>query len=125
MDAALAKKRIWVHVRNSRPNPFDVDPGFQHGNYEDGRGLVLSVTSDKAEVKLTHRNITLQIPVRYLFPQRPTKKKQKVVVLEGDHKGQEFNTGEPTDDGMIPLFCAGRKRQPDLVIEVNKVGRND
>jgi hypothetical protein len=125
MDDALAQKRIWVHVRNTRPDPFSVDPGFQHGNYDDARGLVHSITNNnKAEVRLTHRNTTQHIPVRYLFPERPTKKKQKVVVLEGDHKGQVFSTGELTVDGMVPLFRAAAKRS-DLTIEAAKLARID
>jgi hypothetical protein len=125
MDDALAQKRIWVHVRNTNPDPFDVDPGFQRGRYDNGRGLVHSVMDgDKAEVRLTHRNTTQYIPVRYLFPEKPTKKKQKVVVLEGDHKGQVFSTGQPTDNGMVPLFRPAAKKS-DLVIEATKLARID
>jgi hypothetical protein len=124
MVDTLAQKRIWVHVRNTKPDPFSVGPGFQRGNYDNARGLVHSVMNDNAEVRLTHRNTTQFIPVRYLFPEKPTKKKQKVVVLEGDHKGRVFSTGEPTIDGMVPLFRAAAKRS-DLTIEATKLARID
>jgi hypothetical protein len=125
----LPNKRVWVTVRNSRPDPFTGDSGFGRGLYDGDRGVIMSATSAAAvEVSLSRKGQTITIPSGFLFPWRPTGKKQAVVIIHGEHAGYEFVTHSPTSPGLFPLYIRGKGKgrgNPICVVEVERLARCD
>jgi hypothetical protein len=125
----LPDKRVWVTIRNSRPDPFTGDGGFGRGVYDGDRGIIISATSPAAvEVHLSRKGHTITIPSKFLFPWRPTDKKQAVVIINGEHAGYVFVTHSPSTSGNFPLFLRGKGKgrgDPMCVVEVERLARCD
>ncbi|KAF8322378.1 hypothetical protein F5887DRAFT_1087234 [Amanita rubescens] len=119
----LVRKRIYAHVRNSKPNPME-GGGFGKGQYEGQRVLILSgEREDKIEVHVKDRSVN--IPAKFLFPQRPTARGQEVVVLSGDRIGEVYMTRKPKPDGSFPLGRPGFSGPPSCIMEPNRLARCD
>jgi len=119
----LATKRIYAHVRNSKPNPME-GGGFGKGQYDGQRVLILSgEQEDKIEVHVKDRSVTM--PAKFLFPQRPTARGQEVVVVNGDRVGEVYMTRKPKPDGSFPLGRLGFSGPPSCIMESNRLARCD
>ena len=100
-------KRIWVHITDTLPTA--TSQGFDYGTLEGDRGLIISAKEgEEVTVHLERAKRACRVPLRFLCPEAPTRKSQKVVVLEGDRKGQVFTTREPKTAGLFPLVHKGK-----------------
>ena len=117
-------KRIWAHVRNTKPDPFE-QGGFARGRYEGQRVLVLSGEGE-GQVMVSARQQPVRIPSKYLFPEVPTSKGQDVVVISGDDVGEVYLTRKPVTNGFFPLGRRGYTRMSSFcVMEASRLARCD
>jgi hypothetical protein len=117
------RKRIYAHVRNSKPNPME-GGGFGKGQYDGQRVLILSgEQEDKIEVHVKDRSVI--IPAKFLFPQRPTSRGQEVVVISGDRVGEVYMTRKPKSDGSFPLGRLSFSGPPSCTIDPSRLARCD
>ena len=119
----LVRKCIYAHVCNSKPNPME-GGGFGKGQYKGQRALILSgEQEDKIEVHVKDRSVNM--PAKFLFPQRPSARGQEVVVLSGDRVGEVYITRKPKPDGSFPLGRPGFSGPPSCIVEPNRLARCD
>ena len=123
MRHELVTKRIWAHVRNSKPD-INGKGGFAQGFLEGERVLILSGEQECA-IQVIVQNRTQPIPGRYLIPEMPTSHGQNVVVVNGDKAGQVYRTCRANTSGWFPLVHPGSKGKGAFVAETSRLARCD
>jgi hypothetical protein len=100
----LVMKRIYAHIRNSATSPGE----FEKGSYEGKRVVILGGTEEDA-IEVHTLKGKIQIPSKYLFPQRPSKTKgQIVVVISSEKAGEVFIAHGVDSNGIVPLAAQGQ-----------------
>jgi hypothetical protein len=123
VDPALSHKKFYVVVKGTWRN------NYRDGEYEGKQGIVQLVSnprsvldtnaSQTAKVQFPDSEDAIDFLVEYLVPVPPTPdsvqqdQKQKFVVLDGPHKGEELSV-QQFDESQ----CAVSKYQDDVIFDI-------
>lgn len=117
-EAKFQKPGVLCEIRGTTQNT--TDGGWQSGEYEGDKAVVLSVFDSQGDKYLSRARInlfekqsdTLEIPVQYLRPVHPDRSGQDVIILAGEHRGE---AGSVRD--VIPPMCLVIIKQTHLIAE--------
>jgi len=121
MDDSFQNKRLFVHIRNTRP--FEVPFVSFNGQSVQNQRAMITGQRQGSLLELNMAGQLVHLPSHFLIPDHPTKDNQTVVVLEGEKKGHSYKTMKvaesPTAFKLSPLHL--RKRKGELTMESRKL----
>ena len=127
MDESFKNKRLWVHIRNTKPNKVRyVSAGSHH--VQDKKAMITDdLLLSALGLDVTGVNERVYLAPHFLIPAHPVKDNQTVVVLEGEKKGEVFKTvwfqESPARFKLSPFMLT--KRKGGLEMEASRLVLSD
>jgi hypothetical protein len=127
MDESFKNKRLWVHIRNTKPNEVRYVSAGSHP-VQDKKAMVTDDwLSSALGLDVAGVSERVYLPPHFLIPAHPTKDNQTVIVLEGEKKGEVFKTvrvqESPARFKLSPFMLT--KRKGGLEMEACKLALSD
>jgi hypothetical protein len=94
----------------------NTDPDFYGGKHEGKCGEFREVVGDAVKIQVGFQS--LEVPFKYLVPERPEIARQTVAAFDGPHKGRQFKIQRFSQDvcGCSDLKAKSYRRQIDAEI---------
>lgn len=98
------------------------DPGFRNGTFEGQTAVFQCIAKDLDSVVVRIGRDVLDFPLMYLQGMAPVMKGETVVVIRGDHQGEEYFVVSINDSecGLWPRKTPGR-RKVTLTIPISQL----
>ena len=94
----------------------NTDPNFLNGKHEGKCSKFQGVVGDAVKIQDGFR--TLEVPFKYLIPERPEMARQTVTAFDGPHKGHQFKIHRFSQDvcGCSDVKAKSYRRKIDAEI---------